>query len=89
MRVIVQTSQFKRDLKKLKHSGRYKIDDLLAVVELLATDKPLPENYQPHDLTGNRKLHQECHIKPDWLLIYRLLPEELLLVRTGSHSELF
>ena len=89
MRVVVQTSQFKRDLKKLTHSGRYKIEDLLTVVELLATDKPLPENYQPHDLTGTWKLHQECHIKPDWLLIYRVLPEELLLVRTGSHSELF
>jgi mRNA interferase YafQ len=89
VRAIVQTAQFKRDLKKLKHSGRYKVEDLLLVVELLANDKPLPESYQPHDLTGNWKLHQECHIKPDWLLIYRLLPEELLLVRTGSHSELF
>ncbi len=47
MRDIVQTAQFKRDLKKLKHSGRYKVDDLLLVVELLANDKPLPENYQP------------------------------------------
>jgi mRNA interferase YafQ len=89
VRDIVQTAQFKRDLKKLKYSGRYKVEDLLLVVELLANDKPLPESYQPHDLTGNWKLHQECHIKPDWLLIYRLLPEELLLVRTGSHSELF
>jgi mRNA interferase YafQ len=89
VRDIVQTAQFKRDLKKLKHSGRYKVEDLLRVVELLANDKPLPESYQPHDLTGNWKLHQECHIKPDWLLIYRLLPEELLLVRTGLHSELF
>jgi mRNA interferase YafQ len=89
VREIVQTAQFKRDLKKLKHSGRYKVEDLLLVVELLANDKPLLESYQPHDLTGNWKLHQECHIKPDWLLIYRLLPEELLLVRTGSHSELF
>jgi mRNA interferase YafQ len=80
VREIVQTAQFKWDLKKLKHSGRYKVEDLLVVVELLANDKPLPESYQPHDLTGNWKLHQECHIKPDWLLIYRLLPEELLIV---------
>jgi mRNA interferase YafQ len=47
VREIVQTAQFKRDLKKLKHSGRYKIEDLLLVVELLANDKPLPESYQP------------------------------------------
>lgn len=89
MREIVQTAQFKKDLKKVKHSGRYKIEDLLAIVALLAADKSLPKHCQPHDLTGNWKSHQECHIKPDWLLIYRLVPEQLLLVRTGSHSELF
>ena len=49
MRDIVQTAQFKRDLKKLKYSGRYKVEDLLLAVELLANDKPLPESYQPHD----------------------------------------
>ncbi len=89
MKAVVQTAQFKRDLKKVKRSGRYKVDDLLVVVELLAADKPLPENYQEHDLIGNWRLHRECHIKPDWLLIYQVSPEELLLVRTGSHSELF
>ena len=75
MRDIVQTAQFKRDLKKLKHSGRYKVEDLLLVVELLANDKPLPESYQPHDLTGNWKLYQECHIKPDWLCAIDYYPK--------------
>lgn len=50
MKEIVQTSQFKQDLKKLKHSGRYKIDDLLAVVESLACDKPLAKKHKVHDL---------------------------------------
>jgi mRNA interferase YafQ len=68
---------------------RFVPQHILCSAPYRVNDKPLPESYQPHDLTGNWKLHQECHIKPDWLLIYRLLPEELLLVRTGSHSELF
>lgn len=89
VRTIVQTSQFKQDLKKIKHSGRYKIDDLLAVVESLAIDKPLADKHRVHDLTGNWQTHKECHIKPDWLLIYQLPNDKLILVRTGSHSELF
>ncbi|MDP1663657.1 MAG: type II toxin-antitoxin system YafQ family toxin [Methylobacter sp.] len=89
MREVVQTSQFKQDLKKIKHSGRYKIDDLLAVVESLASNKPLPVKNQAHDLTGHWQTYKECHIKPDWLLIYHLPDDKLILVRTGSHSELF
>lgn len=89
MREIVQTSQFKQDLKKVKHSNRYKIDDLLAIVDLLANDKPLAEKQKDHLLTGNWQAHRECHIKPDWLLIYQRIEDKLVLVRTGSHSELF
>ncbi len=89
MREVVQTSQFKQDLKKIKHSGRYKIDDLLAVVESLACDKPLAVKHKMHDLTGNWQSHKECHIKPDWLLVFQLTDDKLVLVRTGSHSELF
>ncbi|MFZ2727108.1 MAG: type II toxin-antitoxin system YafQ family toxin [Methylococcaceae bacterium] len=89
MRQIVQTSQFKQDLKKVKLSGRYKIDDLLIIVEQLARDESLAEKYKNHDLTGNWKNHKECHIKADWLLIYQLIDDKLILIRTGSHSELF
>lgn len=89
MRTIVQTSQFKQDLKKVKHSGRYKINDLLTVVELLAADKTLAEKHKDHPLTGNWQTHRECHIKPDWLLIYQCIDNKLILMRTGSHSELF
>ncbi len=89
MKTIVQTSQFKQDLKRLKNSGRYTIDDLLMIVELLACNQPLPEKHREHSLTGNWKGYKECHIKPDWLLIYQPLSDKLVLARTGSHSELF
>jgi len=90
VRAIVQTSQFKQDLKKIKHSGRYKIiDDLLAVVESLACDKPLAVKHKAHDLTGNWQSHKKCRIKPDWLLVFQVTDDKLVLVRTGSHSELF
>jgi len=65
MKQIVQTSQFKHDLKKVKHAGRYKIEDLLTVAETLAADKPLSEKHKDHALTGNWQAHRECHIKPD------------------------
>ncbi len=89
MREIVQTSQFKQDLKRVKHSGRYSIDDLLQVVEFLKNCESLPEKYKEHNLHGNWRHYKECHIKPDWLLIYKLSDEKLVLARTGSHSELF
>ena len=90
MKTIVQTSQFKQDLKRLKNSGRYTLDDLLMIVELLARNQPLPEKHREHSLTGNWKGYKECHIiKPDWLLIYQPLSDKLVLARTGSHSELF
>jgi len=89
VKVIVQTSQFKQDIKRAKYAGRYDIDDLLAIVELLARNEPLAEKHKEHQLHGNWKNHKECHIKPDWLLIYQQLPDKLILVRTGSHSELF
>lgn len=89
VKAIVQTSQFKQDLKRVKHSGRYMIDDLLAIVELLANNQALSEKHREHNLAGDWKGYKECHIKPDWLLIYQSLPDKLILARTGSHSELF
>jgi mRNA interferase YafQ len=89
VKTVVQTSQFKQDLKRVKKSGRYEIDDLLQVVDLLTQTQPLLEKHKDHNLTGNWNGYRECHIKPDWLLIYQLQLDELVLVRTGSHSELF
>ena len=89
MKAIVQTSQFKQDLKKVKYAGRHAVDDLLVIVDLLARNQPLLEKHREHNLGGNWKGYKECHIKPDWLLIYQSSPEKLVLARTGSHSELF
>ncbi len=90
-RDIFETRQFKNDLKKVAKSGRYKKQDLLDIIELLIHDEPLPQKCRDHVLKNNWALHRECHIKPDWLLIYQQEEDSslLVLVRTGSHSELF
>jgi mRNA interferase YafQ len=62
---------------------------LQEVTEKLANDEHLNEKYHDHSLIGNWQDCRECHIKPDWLLIYQLKENELILVRTGSHSDLF
>ena len=89
MREIARTSQFKKDFKKLAKSEKHTPGELFTVIKMLAGDQPLPEKYQDHPLTGNWKDHRECHIRPDWLLIYKSEPDRLILVRSGSHSELF
>ncbi len=89
MREIVRTSQFKRDFKRVKKSG-LDLAKLTEVIRLLANDLPLPANLRDHALKGNWKDFRECHLAGDWLLIYQLPDEEtLMLVRTGSHSDLF
>lgn len=89
MRELLETNQFKRDLKKIAKSGLYKKEDFLTVVKMLKIDKILPEKHKDHPLSGNYKEFRECHIKPDWLLIYKKYDNVLLLARMGSHSELF
>jgi mRNA interferase YafQ len=91
VREIVQSKQFKRDYKKVAASGRYSVNDFLAVVELLAQDKPLSDKHHDHSLKGDWIGYRECHINSDWLLIYTKTnsDNELTLVRTGSHSKLF
>jgi mRNA interferase YafQ len=58
-------------------------------VNLLAQNQHLLEKHKEHNLTGNWKDYKECHVKPDWLLIYQLVTDKVVLTRTGSHSELF
>lgn len=89
VREVNETASFKRDMKRLARSGRYSVSELLTVVHALAEDIPLEPKYRDHSLTGNWQDHRECHIRADWLLVYRLEPRKLVLVRTGSHSELF
>ncbi len=89
MREVVQTAQFKKDLKRIARSGRYRIEELLDAVDRLSRDERLSVKHRDHALTGDLAAYRECHIRPDWLLIYHLTPGQLVLVRTGSHSELF
>ena len=88
MRRISQRKQFRADLRRQKRRGR-DIEELIAAVELLAEQGGLPPAYQPHRLTGEWSGVWECHIEPDWLLIYSVTDDEILLIRTGSHDELF
>ena len=85
---IYQTTQFRRDLRKLKRQGK-DLARLLTVIELLAEEQELPANYRDHTLTGNWSGYSECHIRPDWLLIYQIDGGSLTLERSGSHSDLF
>lgn len=84
------TNQFKKDLKLAKAQGR-DINKLKEVVAILASGKELPEKYRDHNLTGNYQSCRECHIMPDWLLIYKIYEDELILLlnRIGSHASLF
>ena len=84
------TKRFKKDLKQAKKQGK-DIEKLFDVIEKIAKDKTLDEKYRDHSLAGNYKGARECHIEPDFLLIYEKIEEVLVLslVRTGSHSDLF
>lgn len=87
---IVTTGKFKRDLKLTKKRG-YNLSLLSVVVDTLAAGESLPEKYKDHNLSGNYAGCRECHITPDWLLIYEVEKDELILylTRTGTHSDLF
>lgn len=84
------TNQFKKDLKLARKQDK-NLDKLFKVIEILANGDRLDEKYHDHDLTGNYKGVRECHVEPDWLLIYEIRDNVLVLMlyRLGSHSELF
>lgn len=88
MKEIYQTSQFKKDFKRAKKRGK-EIDKLKYVVGLIIKDQPLEERFRDHALGGNWAGSRDCHIEPDWVLIYRVDGDALYLERTGSHSDLF
>jgi len=85
---VVRKSRFKKDFKKLRSSSR-DIDVLRMAVSKLAAGEELPESFRDHPLTGNYRDYRECHLASDWLLIYQRSEDTLILVRTGSHGELF
>ena len=84
------TTQFKRDMKLAQKQHR-NMTVLLDVIAQLADGKALPAKFRDHDLSGNYQGCRECHIEPDWLLIYEYRNENLILMlyRLGTHSELF
>ena len=89
---VVGTSAFKKELKAIKK--RYKdLEKLRKVLNMLSNGEELDEKYRDHSLVDNKRFKdcRECHIEPDWLLVYRINNNELilLLVETGSHSDLF
>lgn len=92
-RKLTETTQFKKDKKRIKHSGRHDWKKMRDTVGQLMNDKPLEARHRDHPLSGEYAGVRECHISPDWLLIYEktgdLATGELNLIRTGSHSELF
>ena len=88
MRNIVETSRFRKDLKREKRRGN-DLEKLVDIVDLLAEFGALPSKFKPHMLTGDWKGIWDCHIEPDWLLLYEVGESEVTLYRTGTHSDLF
>lgn len=89
---IEYQGQFKKDYKLAVKRG-CNITELQKVITLLVNEQPLPEKYRDHSLTNSKEYKdvRECHIQPDWLLIYKVYNDRLILklIRTGSHSDLF
>ena len=90
MLTIKYETGFKKDYKRVVKRG-YDVSLLKEVIEKLANKTPLPKKYKDQGLSGNYSGFRECHITPDWLLIYRIDENDLILylTRTGSHSDLF
>lgn len=87
---IVYTNRMKRDAKRMKKQGK-DLGKLVQALSLLSSGEPMPEHYKDHPLTGNLQDFRECHIEPNWLLLYQIFEDTLILsaTATGSHSDLF
>lgn len=86
---VVWTTQFKKDYKRAKKQGQ-PLEELKTVIKKLTRGERLDSKHKDHPLKGSfRKDYRECHIKPDWLLIYRIEEDALVLVRNGTHSDFF
>ncbi len=88
MRRIVQTTTFRRDVKWLQKRGK-DLGKLEAVVAKLVRGEALEPRHKPHPLVGDWKPKWDLHIEPDWLLLYEVSDDEVLLARTGTHADLF
>jgi mRNA interferase YafQ len=88
MRDVILKKHFKKDVERIKRTGR-DMSRLLEVIGLLAEGTPLPANNRDHQLVGNFSDYRECHLGGDWLLLFQIRDNTVILVRTGSHSDLF
>lgn len=88
MRRPSYTTQFERDLRLQQRRGK-DIAKLKQVLTALINEEPLAEHHRDHPLRGNFRSRRECHVEPDWLLIYKLNDTEIIFERTGTHSDLF
>ncbi len=86
--ILHYTTQFKKDYKKVKKQNK-DLSKLKVIIERLVDRQTLEPKYKDHQLSGNWKGHRDCHIEPDWILIYQLTDNALILERIGNHSELF
>lgn len=82
------TSKFKKDYRRAIKRG-YQIEKLDIIIRTLANGEVLALRHRDHALSGNYSQHRECHIEPDWLLIYRITGEDIRFERTGTHADLF
>ena len=87
---IVFTNKMKKDVKRMKKRGK-DITKLIYVLDMLAKKEILPEKYRDHQLSNNLANYRECHIEPDWLLVYKYIDDILILTATatGTHSDIF
>ena len=85
---LLTTNRFEKDLKRAIKRGK-DLDKLWKIVEQLLNNKPLEKRHRPHPLSGNYATAWECQIEPDWLLIWNPEVDQLVLSRTGTHSDLF
>jgi mRNA interferase YafQ len=88
VRSLVRGTQFKRDVKRAERRGK-DLAKLRELILLLVEGDSLPPRYKDHPLSGDWKHYRDCHIEPDWLLLYRIDGDDLHLVRTETHSDLF
>jgi mRNA interferase YafQ len=88
MKDLRTSSRFRRDLRRVT-KRRYALDRLEAIIDLLREGSPLPERYRDHPLKGEWDGSRECHVSPDWLLIYETTNDEVILQRTVTHADLF
>ena len=88
MRNLIRGAQFRRDARLAERRGK-NMSKLRELILLLMEGDPLPPRYKDHPLSGDWRHHRDCHIEADWLLLYKIEGDDLYLVRTGSHSDLF